>query len=373
MKLRVWMVYSIILLGLIVLFASCGSNQRDAGSGNPEAGKSPSVGSGSSTAVPVRVQEIQLESLELTAKATGVLRSRYQIPLSPEISGKVIEKVRDLGDALSVGDVILRLDPEPCELALAQARAGFTAAQVAYDQAQRDYQRAQELRASEDISEFELETSHLAERTAEANLRTAEAALKLAQRNLRLTELTSPINGHVARLEAQIGQQVAPGAPLGIVVSLNNLEIEVGLSERDIVNIKRGIEVRVRTDAFPNQVFRGKVRSVGVAGLDLGKTFPVIVAVDNSSGLLRPGMIAAMEMVYTFRQNVLAIPRSALVIGADQPTLYVLDGDVALRRQVELGPGNDQKIIVKSGLFPGERLVIEGQNVLSDSIQVKVL
>ena len=89
MKMRVITVNYLLLFGLIVLFASCGSNQRDADSSNPEARESTSSGSGSSQAVPVRVQEVQLESLELTAKATGVLRSRYQIPLSPEIGGKV--------------------------------------------------------------------------------------------------------------------------------------------------------------------------------------------------------------------------------------------------------------------------------------------
>lgn len=364
---RVKAVSFALFMVLALMLAACGS--RD------ESGNDPTQNADEKEKrlVPVRVQTMELSSLELTARATGVLRSHDQIPISPEISGTVVEKFLEVGDAVAAGEAILQLDPEPYELALAQAEASFSSAQVAYDQAQRDYMRSEELHSSGDISEFELENAHLAEMTAKANLQMAEAALRLAERNLRLSSLRSPINGSVAQLNAQIGQQVSPGLLLGMVVSLDHIEVEVGLSERDIVNMKPGLEVRVWCEAFPGREFGGKVRNVGIAGLDLSRTFPVIAEVENTSGLLKPGMIVNLSIIHTRKQNVLVIPRSALVIEADNPTLFVVDGEMAFERKVELGQGNDQYVIVDFGLSAGENLVIDGQNVLRDSSLVKIL
>lgn len=368
-RVRVLAVFTLQGILMAVFLASCGDPDDQGGQNaqvNPD-------GPRASQAVPVRVQELTMQSLELTTQATGVIRSRYEIPLSPEINGTVIGKLREIGDPVKSGEAIIQLDSEPYELALAQARAAYSSAQVAHEQAQRNFERARELRSTNDISEFELENSHLAEVTAQANLAMSGAALKLAQRNLRLTGLVSPIDGIVAQLDVQIGQQVAPGTSLGKVVSLRHLEIEVGLSEREIIPIKSGDDVHVSIDVFPDRQFTGKVRRVGLAGLDLGRTFPVIVDVDNSSGLLRPGMIASVRIIHTRCPNVLAVPRRALVIGADRPTLYIINNGIALERDVSLGAGDDEKIIVESGLAPGDTLIIEGQNVLRDSTRVKIL
>lgn len=360
LKMPVISAFTLLLLSMLLL--SCG-NPNEGQTEDPQ----------HTRAVPVRVQQISLQSLELSVKATGVLRSRHQIPISSEVAGKVVEKVRDIGDPVAEGDAILIIDPEPYELALAQAEARHASAQATYDQAKRDYARAEELIASEDISQFELETARLGELTALAALQMTEADLKMARRNIRLTWIVSPINGSVASLNAQIGQHVTPGLPLGTIVALDDLEIEVGLSERDIVNMKVGIEAEIRTDALPEWTFKGMVRQVGVAGLNLGRTFPVIVSVSNSSGLLRPGMIVTADIIYAQYQDVLAIPREALVIESEQPTLFVLDGSVARERKVSLGQGDGGSVIIDSGFTAGEQLIVTGQNVLSDSVLVEVL
>ncbi len=356
------------ILACSILLAGCG----DSGSKDSAEQNATSPNSGQIAAV--KVLEVQTGSLKLTVQGMGLLRSRQQLPISADIGGTVVQKCVDIGDPVRAGGEMVLLDPEPYELALQQARAAYSSAQVAFDQAQRDFKRNQKLRESEDVSEFDLENSQLGARTAQANCQMAEAALKLAERNLRLTRLTSPIAGHVADLEVQIGQQVTPGMPLGSIVALDQMEVEIGLSETEIAGMKPGQEARVLVDAHPSRSFSGKVRSVGVAGLEPGNTFPVLVSVDNSSGLLRPGMAAGIEITCANHQNILSIPRSALITANGQePCLFVIAEGRAHRRQVILGSGNDQQVIVKSGLLPGEMLVIEGQSVLQDSTQVKIL
>ncbi len=352
----------IVLWVALLFLSSCGKSPQGDTETNPDEGTSP-----------VAVMVLQPGSLDLTVETTGVIRSKYEIPITPEIAGRISGKDRDVGDAVHKGDVILRLDPEPYDLALLQAEASYRSAQTTCEQARRDYERAVQLRRSEDISQYELETAELAKRTAEATLQSAEAALKLAQRNARLTRITSPIDGVVAALKAQIGQQVVPGTPLGTVVSRDSLEIEVDVSDRFVVLIRRGDEVELTVTAYPQRSFTGRVRSVGSAGMNLAKSFPILIDVNNPNGLLMPGMIARVSILYERRRNALIIPRDALVLGAESPEVFIVQGKRAYSRGVELGPGQGERVIVESGLSAGDTLVVRGQNVLRDSVKVKII
>lgn len=354
------LLFLIISIKLVSL-TSCGDRPKD----NAEDQVDP--------AVPVRIQELRFEPLELSIKTSGVMKSRYQVPISPEIAGRVIEKVREIGDPILRDEAVIILDPEPYEIALTQAEAGFESAQVAYDQSKRDFHRAEELRKSDDISQYELETAQLAERTAQANLKMAEAALKLAQRNLRLTHWTSPVDGVVAQLNADIGQQVSPGLPLGLVVATDHLEVEVGLSEKEIIHIKPGMKALIRTDAYPDMTFNAVVKHVGSAGLELSRTFPVLISTDNAANKLKPGMIVSLEILYARFDRDIIIPCRSLVLNEKAPTVYVAEGDIARKRTISLGSGNSEKVVVTSGLSVGEKLIIEGQNVLTDSVKVNIL
>jgi RND family efflux transporter MFP subunit len=364
-----------ILAWLIpVLFILSCSKPSPEGGTNTAGQQRPSESDRKLAVASVRIQEVKLGSLELSTQATGILRSRYQVPLSAEIGGQVLKKYRDIGDAVAAGDAIVLLDPEPFELALLQAQAGEASAQVAHDQAARNYQRSQKLRESSDISEFELENSHLAERTSRANLQMAQAALRLAERNLRLTQLTSPVNGHVADLNAQIGQQVERGAPIGLVVSLDQMEIEISLSESEIGYIKTGAEAHISTDVYPGSIFEGAVRSCGVAGLEPGKTFPIVISVANHDRRLKPGMSARVQLIYAQPTNTICIPRDAVIMTDPTcPAVFVIREERALRRPIRLGEGNADQVIVESGLNPGDQVVIEGQNALQDSASIRIL
>lgn len=320
----------------------------------------------------VSVREVLPNALQLKISATGVVRSKHQVPITAEVAGKVIVRSRELGDVIGGGETIIRLDPEPYELAAQQATAAFAAAQVAQDQARRDLERSSKLYKSGDLSRFELENAELVERTAAANLEMADAARKMADRNLRLTRVISPIHGTIVQLDAQIGQTLQPGMQIGTVVALDQLEIEVGLSEREIAQVRRGNKVRIYSETFPGETFAGEVKSVGTAGLDPGKTFPVVMTIDNPKGSLKPGMAVTVDIIYADYPQILQIPRSAVVPGTEPPLVYVVEGEVARSRRLIVGPGDEQWLVVESGLRPGDLLVVEGQSALQDSTLVKI-
>jgi RND family efflux transporter MFP subunit len=365
-----------ILGAVLILHQGCAKNgaQDNKGSADSARQESEATALRQETRVAgVRVIEVQPGVLQLRLQATGVVRSKHQVPITAEVAGKVIERTRELGDCVVEGETILRLDPEPYELAAQQASAAFAAAQVAQDQARRDLERSKRLRESGNISQFELENAELGERNAAANLEMADAARKLADRNLRLTRVASPIRGTIVQLDVQIGQALQPGMQIGTVVALDQLEIEVGLSEREIAQVRRGNRVLIHSEAFPGETFAGAVKFIGAAGLDPGKTFPVVITLDNTaeSGL-KPGMAVSVEIIYADYAQILRIPRSALVQGAEQPSVYIVEGDVARSRRISLGPGDEQAVVVENGLLPGDRLVVEGQNILRDGTLVKI-
>ncbi|MFH1862970.1 MAG: efflux RND transporter periplasmic adaptor subunit [bacterium] len=365
-----------IIVPLIFLiqfaFNACGPPEdKGASQTNPTTKESTAK---STPAAPVKIWEVSPSSLELTIKATGVLKSRHQIPISSEISSVVIQKPKEIGDPVAKNEAFLLLDPEPYEIACKQTQAGFESAQAAHLQTQRDFERAQDLFNHQNISQFEFENYQLAEKTAVASLKAAEAGLQMAERNLRLTRLTSPVDGNLAELNAQIGEQIAPGRPLGTIVALNQMEIEIGLSEGEIIHLKPGLKARLHSSAFPDEQFDGTVRSVGIAGLDLGKTFPVLIAVENSSKKLHPGMIVSAEIIYWKYEQTVVIPQQALMENdAGAAIVYVLEGEIAAQRIVKVKDGNSQFAVIESGLSIGEQLIVAGQNALHDSSKVKIL
>jgi len=351
-----------LLICAIVLISACGPKK-----GTEQADSEQEKG------MPVVVTQLALKNVDLKITATGVIRSKFDVPLMSEVAGTVLQKVREIGDPVKPGEAIVLLDPEPYELAFAQVEGSYNATSAAYDQALRDYERYVELAETEDVSDYELETAKLAERTAAANLQMAEAAIKLAERNLRLTQLSSPVAGSVADLDVIIGQQVMPGALLGKVVANDKLEVEVGLSEREIIDVRKGNSAEVNTSVYPGKTFNGKVTAVGTAGLDMGRSFPVIIELENTDRLLKPGMITVVKIIYKRRENVIAINRDALVLSQDTPTVFVVENGIALQRQIRLGRSSDDQVVVEEGLAPGEVLVTTGQNVLKDSTKVKIL
>jgi len=317
-------------------------------------------------AVPVRVQAVELTTITASLTATGTIVARDDVSVGAETGGRVREVPVVVGDRIAAGDVLVVLDDELPALAVRQAEAQRLLAEADRDEAVANWERARALWEHEDISDAEYESAERIAKVARAGMMAAEAALGGAERQLRNTRIESPVDGLVAFVFAEVGQLVAVGTPVAHVVNDAILEIDVGLGEDRVVHVRPGQAATVQVRALPEEVFEGRVEYVGPRSDDATRTYPVRVLMRNRDGLLRSGMVGEVEIAADLLEDVIVVDRDWVVDRYGEPALLVASDSRAEIRKVKLGRIVGDRVLVLSGLEPGDLVVTLGYDQVTD-------
>jgi RND family efflux transporter MFP subunit len=204
-------------------------------------------------------------------------------------------------------------------------------------------------------SPTDIQIAHLKVQAAQAKLDVAE----FAERQLSVRALSS---GTVTTVTTVPGAPVDATTPIATVADLHHLAVSVALSEFDAARVKRGQRALVSVDALGGRRFPGNVLFEALTGVDTGGvvTFPVRVTLRHIPGV-KPGMNVSVRIVVANRRNVVHVPLDAVSqdAGAASVTVLTPAGKTAARA-VKLGLANNKEVEVKSGLRPGERVVLAG-------------
>jgi HlyD family secretion protein len=365
-------------------------------------------------AVEVRTENVSRRDLVARVSATGYLEPKRSVDISADVSGRVVELNVEEGDAVAEGDLLLVIDPARFEAAVQRAEAGLaesaareTQARGNFQQAQRDWERIRNLktRLPEMVTETEFEISRTTAEVQKAlwessthSVEMARASLKETQDNLAKTVIRAPMSGRVTRLNVEKGETAIvgtmnnPGSLLITVADLSVMEAVIEVDETDVPEIAIGDSVSVSLDAYPNREFVGRVTKIGnssirprnqqVSSSDQAIDFEVRVTLEDSGVELRPDLSASADIITDVRPDALAIPIIALTLmdpgeferfpnelegedakaettDGDEPFegVFVIDGDLARFRPVEIGVAGDNYFEVLEGLDEGETVV----------------
>lgn len=322
--------------------------------------------------VPVRVTQIEAGSVVESVTSSGTVKARHDVPISAEAGGRVVEVPARVGDWVSSGDVLVRLDDELAALALRQAEARLLQAEAELDDAEAALGRSQRLWESGDIADAEFEAAERRAKLARAAFATAEAGRGTAERQLRNTAIESPIQGTVAFVHAKKGHTVAAGTAVAHVVDDSVVEIELGLSEDQVSDMRPGRPAEVRVRALPGEILRGKVEYVGRRASDATRTYPVRVVLSNRDRRLRSGMVAEVEIAAREYEDVIAVERDWVVERYGEPAVYVASDSLAVLRRLTLGRVVGNRVIVASGLAEGDLMVTFGHDRLTDGARIDI-
>jgi membrane fusion protein (multidrug efflux system) len=362
----------IVLLALIML--TCAKPTQEQNNPSPNTANTevdPEVSD--DEVVPVTTEIVSTQTIYDLVTAVGTVMAYHDVMVSSETSGKVVQVLAEVGDKVTKGDTLIAVDDELPRLGVESARAQFMLAEANYVKAKRDLERSESLYEGEDISEFELEAMQLQEKSAEAQYLSAKSALGVAERQLADTRIKSPIDGRVALRHVDIGATIAPGTPVASVVFVENVKVAFSVSEKEISKIKVGLPVRVSVQAYPDKDFRGEVYTVALKAEMDTRTFPIEVVLPNRGpDLLLPGMIAQVEIEAGISDNAITVPHDAVVELRGTNIAYVTSGNSVEERKVKLGQTVGDRVIIESGLKPGENLVVSGQENLSQGRSVRV-
>jgi membrane fusion protein (multidrug efflux system) len=206
---------------------------------------------------------------------------------------------------------------------------------------------------------------------AKTQLRVAEASLRQARARASRASVTAPFDGVVADVGVEVGEAAAPGQGVVRLVQLDPVKVSLSVSDLDVVSLRPGLDVTVRTAAAA-QTFSGVVRRVAPVADLRTRSFLVEVEVPNPDHHLLPGMIARVSGERPIAQEAVVIPQEWLVTARQEQGVFLEQEGKAVWRPVDLGEVLRDRIVVRSGLAVGDRVIVTGHRTLASGDPVLV-
>jgi membrane fusion protein (multidrug efflux system) len=318
-------------------------------------------------AIPVARRDLAIE-----IRATGELHAIDRADISAEVAGKVTQLIRDEGDTVTAGEIVILIDPQRWELEVASAEAAVAEAKAAHQEAVREHKRLLKLETQGAASSARLDSAATALEAAISRQRAAAAALGMANRSLDDSKVAAPFPGTIALTYVNRGEFVSPGTPLFILISSDPLEVIFHLSEVDSGRVAIGNPVSLGIAAYPEEAFIAKVSFISPEIDMRSRTLRVKAEVENLDGRLRPGLFAHVDLGVDVRHAVPMIPEEAILQRASGATVFVLLGDDRVeRRAIRTGLHRDGEVEIITGLETGERVLTQGHLRLVDGMRVE--
>ena len=249
----------------------------------------------------VSATEVLEQHWQPSLQSVGSLVATNGINVSTEVNGTVSDIVFTSGQPVQQDDILIRLDDAVDEAALEALRAESKLAKI-------QFTRSQDLLKKKVISKSEYDE-------AEAKYEAARARAKQQQAIIKRKIIRAPFSGLAGIRQVDLGQYIKDGDPIVSLQALDPIYVDYTLSERYLNKIKTGQQVTLQLDAIPGKTFSGEISALN-PGIDTGtRTLKIRATLNNSEGLLRPGMFAEVETITDAAQPVLTLPRTAISNG----------------------------------------------------------
>ncbi|HEX3031721.1 MAG TPA: efflux RND transporter periplasmic adaptor subunit [Bacillota bacterium] len=344
-------------------------------------------------ATPVKVVKVNTGRVANAVSISGKVTAGLEAALVPKTPGKVTAVLVDVGQRVRKGQLLVQLDTADIQAQINSAQAGLAVqrsledqAAIRYKDAKDNLDRTRYLFSQGAVSQIQLDSAQNQFDTAAAsfnpaggNTQTSAAvnqalaqiqALKVQLANLTVT---APADGTISARNIEVGEMASSAAPVLNLVNTDKMIVEGNLSESEVNLVKVGEEVKVLIKAVKDQPFVGKVLSISPSADSRTKAFPIRIELENKNALIKSGMIAEVMLDTQSKDNVLLIPKEAVLDRSDKKVVYVVqDGKQAVETVVTVGLGDATKVEVVTGLTSGQDVVVSGQQLLVDKAPVTV-
>lgn len=338
----------LIFFSLFLFLASC-SDDKDTNSNKNEG----------STAIPVEAGSVSRGDISAFYTATATLEAEEEATIVSKVRGIIDEFYIEEGEKVKAGDIIAQLEVD-------QYRIDAERAKATLNRLENDFKRNKELFEQDMISMETLQN-------AQFEYESQKAAYELTELNLIHTAIKSPISGVISERFIKKGNMIGIDQPAFRVTNINLLQAILHIPEHEIEIIRPGQTAQLQFDAIQGKIFEGRVERISPVVDSQTGTFKVTVHVVQYGDILRPGMFGRIKILYEIRQNVLKIPRNAVIPEDNAQNVYVVKDSLSFKKQIQTGYVSGQNIEVISGLEDGEIVVTIGQGSLQDSSKVNII
>ncbi|MGR3319340.1 MAG: efflux RND transporter periplasmic adaptor subunit [Candidatus Anammoxibacter sp.] len=306
----------------------------------------------------VKTIELKKEEYSYTKSFSGIVKPFDRVDIGFKISGRVDKILFDEGDALVKGDAMATLEKDELE-------ALFRQAQASYDKAKSAYNRSKKLLKDGTISPSEIETS-------EAEYKVKEAALDLSRIQLENSTIFAPISGKLAFRSVEEKEVVLLNKTYFTIMNISDVILEIGVPEYQISQLFAGQKAISHVEAYPDDEFIGEIYKVAMAADDYNKLFKVEIKIPNSHELLKPGMIAKVEIETKTFTDIYLIPLNAIRDSNGDKYVYLERNGIAVKKILKEYYIHNNNVILINPLNEGDRLITKGQKLLNDGAKVYI-
>ena len=371
----------------------------------------------------VQTEVVQKRNITQVVTATGKINPEYQVIITPEVTGEIVELPVKEGYNVKKGQLLIKIKPDTyiaqrdrAAANLESAKAGLGRAKATLDKVKSDYERMQGLYDKKLSSDAEIEqakSNYLSAKSdyegQQANVTQAQASLKEAQEQLYKTTIYSPMDGTVCALNVEFGERVlgsgySQGTNLMTVADLNSMEATVEVDENDVVLVSLGDTASITIDAFGDKIFKGIVSEIANSAVTTGAgtqqevvNFEVKIRLLHVDKNIRPGMSCNADIETETKNGVWAVPIQSVTARSKTPEIkqesddqeaeqvreenkkekkpeevvFLVENNKAKMVPVKTGISDDNYIEVEEGLKGDEKVVSGPYRAISRELQDK--
>ena len=317
--------------------------------------------------------------------ATGTIEPVTEVEVGTQVSGIIDRLYADYNSVVTKGQLIAEMDKVTLQSELASQKATYDGAKAEYEYQQKNYERNKGLHEKQLISDTDYEQSLYNYQKAKSAFDSSKASLAKAERNLSYATITSPIDGVVISRDVEEGQTVASGFEtptlFTIAADLTQMQVVADVDEADIGGIEEGQRASFTVDAYPNDVFEGKVTQIRLGATSSSSsttttttvvTYEVVISAHNPDLKLKPRLTANITIYTLDKQGVLSVPAKALrftpavpLVGSNavvkdcegEHKVWTREGDTFTAHPVSIGISNGIVTEITGGINEGTQIV----------------
>lgn len=307
--------------------------------------------------IPVKVMTASRSADSGSNNYVGTVEESYGSQLSFATLGTVAQVFADEGKAVCKGEVLATLDKSTLQNSYDIALSTLHQVRDAYNRLNTLYKKG----SLPEIKFVEIQTQ----------LAQAEAGERIAKKNLGDCVLRAPFSGYISKRMVDVGNNVGPGIGCFQLVKIDQIKVKVSVPEKEIAGIHIGQSMHFTVAALSDRGFTGRVKEKGVQANPLSHTYDIKLELPNNGHALLPGMVCSVVMHTNSGDGNIIIPQEAVILDGNGTFVWMDKDGKAVRKSVSTSNVNDHGIIISGGIAEGDRIIVSGQNKVSEGTKIK--
>lgn len=358
---------TLLVIAIGTALAACGKGPKQADKNDAKAAVALSIS-------PEDTLTVQTNALASGPVVTGSVQPERKADLRAEVSSVVLQVLKENGDVVKRGDVLVKLDETAIRDSLNSAEASARSSAQALDQAERQVARMKTLRASGMTSAQAMDDAEVRRNNAASEVAAARSRAALARQQISRTVVRAPFDGVVSDRKVSAGDTASAGKELLKVIDPTSMRFEGRVSADRIASVKVGQPVSFRINGYAGQEFRGTVKRVDPAANEVTRQVEVLVAFAPTSAQPKVSGLYGEGRIETDTTAALMLPEGALVRVGDKAYTWRLNGAALSKTDLVIGPrdqrsGNYQ---VRSGLAAGDVVLRNPSSAFKDGQKIEL-